>query len=134
MRPEKRVQTKQKQQVQHKVNQINQPQRAKVWMSELPSKKDFNWNLNRISKIDGIRNQKRAREKLKQVQEKKRVEEEEKQRASEIERRKMGQEILKAKREKEEQELRRIAEEKRREKLEDELAKQKIRERIQQDR
>jgi hypothetical protein len=77
---------------------------------------------------------KRAKEKLRLIQEKKKAEEEEKERNSEMERRKLGQEILKAKREKEEQELRKIADEKRKEKLEDELAKQRIKERIQQDR
>jgi len=75
-----------------------------------------------------------AKEKLKQIQEKKRIEEEEKLRVAEIERRKLGQEVLKSKKDKEEQELKRIAEEKRKEKLDDELAKKRIIERIQQDR
>ncbi|RNA22033.1 UBX domain-containing 4-like, partial [Brachionus plicatilis] len=76
----------------------------------------------------------KAKEKLKEIQEKKRAEEEEKERNNEMERRKLGQEILRVKREKEEQELRKIAEEKRKEKIEDDLAKKRILEKIRQDR
>jgi len=75
-----------------------------------------------------------AREKIKEIKEKKKVEEEERIRNSELERRKMGQELLKMKRDKEEDELKKIAEEKRREKMQDELAKKKVPEQIRLDR
>jgi UBX domain-containing protein 1/4 len=75
-----------------------------------------------------------AREKIKNIQEKKAKEEEDKQRQQEIERRKMGQELIKMKQLKEQEEAKRLAEDKKRERQQEELAKKKVLEKIQQDR
>lgn len=75
-----------------------------------------------------------AKEKLKQIQDRKRLADEENDRKSELERRKSGQEIVQAKKDKEDSEMKQIAVDKRKEKLADEVAKKRVLDRIKEDR